>query len=81
MFGAGLDEGSAQRREKMSMFRTFCSHNKLSPALAKNVISYAMAEWNATQGVSTADTLKLLSPALSGQLLYDMRKGVPAGTS
>lgn len=71
-----LDEGTAQRREKMGTFRLFCQHNKLSRTIQRKVLSYALAEWNVTQGVSTADTLKLLSPALSGQVLYEMRKDV-----
>ena len=71
-----LDEGTAQRREKMAMFRLFCRHNRLSSSLSLKVISYAMAEWNVTRGVSTTETLKQLSPTLSGQLLYEMRKDV-----
>ena len=73
---ARLDEGSAQRREKMAMFRLFCDHNKLSAPLSHKVLSYAMAEWNVTLGVSTGETLKLLSHSLAGQLLYEMRKDV-----
>ena len=71
-----FDEGSAQRRDKMAMFRTFCTHNKLSKAMTRKIITYALAEWNATQGVSTANTLKNLSPTISGQLLYEMRKDI-----
>lgn len=71
-----MDEGSAQRREKLSNFRLFCTHNKLSPALSKKVISYAMAEWNFTKGVSTSENLNMLAPALGGQVLYEMRKGL-----
>ena len=71
-----FDEGSAQRRDKMAMFRTFCSHNKLSKTMTRKVLSYALAEWNATQGVSTVETLRHVSPAISGQLLYEMRKDI-----
>ena len=71
-----FDDNSAQRREKMTTFRAFCAHNKLSKTMSRNIMTYAMAEWNTTQGVSTSETLKNLSGALSGQLLYEMRKDI-----
>lgn len=71
-----FDEGTAQRREKMSTFQAFCVHNKLSKTISRSIVAYAMAEWNATRGVSTGDTLKKLSGNLSGQLLYEIRKDV-----
>ena len=71
-----FDAGSTQRREKMSAFRHFCKQNKLSPALSRKVIGYAMAEWNVTRGVATSEMLKHLSTGLGGQLLCEMRKDV-----
>ena len=71
-----LDEGSLQRREKMSLFRTFCHYNKLDAQMTKKVIGYAMAEWNVTRGVSTAETLKIVSPSLGWQIIQSMRKDI-----
>jgi len=71
---ARLDEGSAQRREKMGSIQAFLNRNKVSTKNARNVLNYALAEWNVTQGVSASETLKLLPKSLSSQVLYEMRK-------
>lgn len=71
---ARLDEGSAQRREKISTIQAFLNRNKISRKNSHNVLSYALAEWNVTQGVSASETLKLLPKNLSSQVLYEMRK-------
>lgn len=69
-----LDESTVQRRNKLATFRHFCQYNKLSANLSKKVISYAVAEWNVTQGVPVGPTLKLVSPAIRSQLIYEMHK-------
>lgn len=71
-----IDEATVQRRTKLATFHQFCNQNGIGPVLTKKVISYAMAEWNLTGGVSKQGAFDggKLSPLLRSQLIYEMYK-------
>jgi len=78
-----IDESTVQRRNKIGTFTQFCQLNNVGPVLTKKIITYAMAEWNVTSGVSAsgAFTAAKLPPILKNSLLSEMYKELLASSA